>query len=293
MMFLQCIAVSLSSLAAITFLGNERVKFGVYFMWAHGGTGTVTLISALLAWAIRVNICGNRAYGYFASFLTTAFFLLMSLLSLPVFKYKYESDRVINWKEVKSVVFSSHYIFMFILTFYFGVCLAFQVSWEFWYLDGLGGGPVVIGVASLIRKSLLAAFLFISTYIMRKIGDLYTACFALLLFTVAFFALSFTRVYWCVLVIDFFQSAGYGLSVSALTVHFSKAGSKASSGVMLGKFCEQESFENCKRKRHVEITQSKQSSTKYRLKSWKYYGPKLWNNLSDEIKSSTMQLCGL
>ena len=31
----------------------------------------------------------------------------------------------------------------------------------------------------------------------------------------------------------------------------------------------------------------KVNTTKYELKSWKYYGPKLWNNLSDEIKSST------
>ena len=243
--FLQCIAVSLSSLAAITFLGNERVKFGVYFMWAHVGTGIVTFISALLAWAIRVNICGNRPYGYFASFLTTAFFLLMSLLSLPVFKFKYESDRVINWKEVKSVVFSGHYIFMFVLTFYFGVCVAFQVFSEFWYLDGLGGGPLVMGVASLIRRSLLAVFMFISPYIMKKIGDLNTVCIAILLFMVAFFALSFTRVYWYVLAIDFFQSAGYGLSISGLTVHFSKVGSKASSGVILGKLSMQESSEIC------------------------------------------------
>ena len=243
--FLQCITVSLSSLAAITFLGNERVKYGVYFMWAHVGTGIATFITALLAWAVRVNICGNRTYGYFASFLTTAFLQLMSLLSLPVFKFKYESDRVINWKEVKSVVFSGHYIFMFVLTFYFGVCVAFQVFWEFWYLDGLGGGPLVMGIASLIRRSLLAAFMFISTYIMKKIGDLNAVCIAILLFAMAFFALSFTRVYWCVLAIDFLQSAGYGLSVSALTVHFSKAGSKASSGVILGKFCMQESSKNC------------------------------------------------
>ena len=31
----------------------------------------------------------------------------------------------------------------------------------------------------------------------------------------------------------------------------------------------------------------KVNTTKYGIKSWKYYGPKLWNNLSDEIKSST------
>ena len=237
MTFLECIAFTLSSLAAITFLGNERVKYGMYFMWVHIGTGTVMIISALLAWTIRIRICSNSEYGYFASFLTTAFFLCMSFLALPVFKFKYESDRVINWNDVKSVVFSGHYIFMFVFTFYLGVCAAFQIYWEFWYLDGLGSGPLVMGVASLIRRSLLAAFMFISAYILKKIGDLYTACVAVVFFTVAFFALSFTRVYWYVLAIDFLQSAAYGLAFSAMAVHFSKAGSKASSGVILGKFC--------------------------------------------------------
>ena len=151
MTFLQCIVVTLSSLAVITFLDNEREKYGMYLMWVHIGTGTATIISALLALTIRISICGNSKYGYFASFLTTAFFRFMSFLSLPVFKFKYESDRVIDWKEVKSVVFSSHYIFMFMLTFYLGVCAAFQIYWEFWYLDGLGSGPLVMGAASLIR----------------------------------------------------------------------------------------------------------------------------------------------
>ena len=98
----------------------------MYIMWVYTRNGTLKMISALLAWSIRINICGNRGYGYFARFLTAAFFLLMSFLSLPVFKFKYESDRVINWKEVRSVVFSSHNIFMFVLMFYFGLCVAFQ-----------------------------------------------------------------------------------------------------------------------------------------------------------------------
>ena len=245
MTFLECITVSLSSLAAITFLGKERVKYGVYFMWLHIGTGILIMISALLAWAVRINICGSRRYGYFASFLTAAFFLLMSFLSLPFFKFKYESDRVINWEEVRSVVFSSHYIFMFIVTYYLGVCVAFQVYWEFWYLDGLGGGPLVLGVAALIRRSLLSGFMFLSTHILNKIGDLSTTCVALVLFMVAFFALSFTRIYWYVLAIDLLHTAAYGLAYSALTVHFSKAGSKASSAVILGKFRMQRFSAHC------------------------------------------------
>ena len=232
-----CVSYSLSNLATMTFLGNERVKYGNYLLWQHIGTGILTFISASVAWAIRKHICGNRGYGYFASFLTAAFFLLMSLLSLSMFEFEYETDRVITWDEIRSVVLRGHYVLMFTMTFCIGVFVSFQVHWEFWYLDGLQAGSFVMGTASVIRRSFIAVCFFVSSNVMKKIGDLNTLCIALLLFTVAFFLLSFTRVYWFVLAVDFLQSAGYGLSTSALTVHFSKAGSKADSGIILGRFC--------------------------------------------------------
>lgn len=125
--FLSNTALALSSLAIITFLGGERVKFGTYFMWLHIGTGALIFISVSLAWAIRINICGLSMYSYIASFPVSAFFILMSMLSLPMFEFKYETDRVITWKEFKSVVFNGHYFYMLILTFYLGHCVAFQI----------------------------------------------------------------------------------------------------------------------------------------------------------------------
>ena len=233
----SCVSHSLSNLATITFLGKERVKYGYYIMWQQIGMGILTFTSAFLTYTVRINICNHREYGYFVCFLIAGFFLLMSLISLPVFEYEYESDHVINWNEVKSIVFRGHYILMYMTTFCVGAAVSFQTFWEFWYLDGLEAGPLIMGTATAIRRSLLAIFLFVSPRVMKKIGDLFTLCIALLLFTMAFFAMSFTRIYWYVLAIDFLHAAAYGLSSSALTVHFSKAGSKAISGTILGKFC--------------------------------------------------------
>ena len=234
--FLACASYSLSNLATLTFLGGEQEKFGRYLMWQHVGTGTLIFGSALFAWTVRMDICGNRGYGYFGSFLIAAFFVLTSMLTLPMFEFKYESDRVINWNEVKSTVFKSHYILMFMMTFFVGAAASFQNYWEFWYLDELEGGPLVLGAAALIRRSLLAIFLFVSPRVMKKLGDLNTFCIAVLFYAVAFFFLAFTRVYWFVLAVDFLQSAGYALSCCSLAVHFFKAGSKAISGTIMGKF---------------------------------------------------------
>ena len=89
-------------------------------------------------------------YGYFGSFLIAAFILLTSMLTLPMFEFKYESDRVVNWVEVKSIVFKGHYVLIFMMTFFVGVAVAFQNYWEFWYLDGLEAGPLVLGAAAVI-----------------------------------------------------------------------------------------------------------------------------------------------
>ena len=119
--------------------------------------------------------------------------------------------------------------------FFAGVCVSFQIYWEFWYLDELRANPLVMGGAALIRRPLLAISIFTSCRVIRKIGDLHTICLSFSLFGISFFALSFTRVFWYVLAIDTMQAAGYGLAYTAFTVHLSKAGTKASSGLLLGK----------------------------------------------------------
>ena len=234
--FLEGIVFALSSLATIFYLGKERVKYGTYYMWRHVGTTTLIVTSAICAWGIKIEICGHEGFGYFVSFILASFFLLLSLLSLPYFEYKYETDHTINWVEVKSVIFNAHYIYMLMMALYLGACASFQIFWEFWYLDELEADPLIMGLAALIRRPILALFLFISSHVIKKIGDLNTMCVSLLLFAIAFLALSFTRIYWYVLLIDTLQSSAYGLGKSAYMVHFSKAGSKSSSGTIIGKF---------------------------------------------------------
>ena len=234
--FLEGVAFPLASLATITYLDNERTRYGAYYMWKHFGTSSFIGISALLAWTVKVKICGREGYGFHLSFLVAGFFLTLSMLSIPFFKFKYEAGRTIDWTEVKSVVFNGHYVFMFFMIFYLGACVAFQTFWEFWYLDGLQASPLIMGGAALVRRPFLAAFIYASCYVIKTFGELNTLCVSFLLFGVAFLALSLSRIYWYVLVIDMLHSAGYGLAYSSFTVHLSKAGSKASSGVIFGKY---------------------------------------------------------
>ena len=229
------IAVSLGNLATTTYLGEELANFGSYYMWSQIGGGFSIFAVSLLAWKIKIHICGDEKYGFFVAFIWGGFSLLLSMFSLPWFKFEYNNKDAISWTDLKPVLFNGHYVFMFLLVLYIGIDMSFQIFWEFWYLDELLASPLIMGLAGLIRRPLLAISMLMSCKVLNKIGDLNTVCVALLLYAMSFLALSFTRMPWLVLSIDLFQAAAGGLSYSACVVHMSKAGSKHCSGIIIGK----------------------------------------------------------
>ena len=95
---------------------------------------------------------------------------------------------------------------------------------------------ILLGGAALIRRPLVALSGLVSSYVIRKIGDLRTVCVSLFLYGSSFLALSFTRIAWLVLVVDIFQAAANGICYCAFTVLFYKASSKENSSMILGRF---------------------------------------------------------
>ena len=229
--------LSLVNLATITYLKEKRASYGGYYMWGHIGNAFSIACVAFLAWWTRIDICGIQKYGYFIAFIWAGVLMTLSIPSLHWFKFEYDEKKSFNWSSVKSDVLNVHYILMFLIVFFTGVCVAFQLSWEFWYLDGLSASPLLIAGAVLIRRPLLAISMYTSSHLIRKIGDLNTVCVGLFYFySVSFFALSFTRTAWLVLIIDAFQAAAYGLTYCAFVVVFHKASSKENSSMILGKY---------------------------------------------------------
>ena len=233
---LHCTGLALANLATITYLKEKNVSYGAYYMWSHIGTALSISFVAGLAWLIKIPICGVEKSGYFIAFIWGFVITLLSMLSLPWLKYEYNEKKRFNWSGVKYDVLNAHNIFIFVILFYTGLCLSFQLYWEFWYLDGLSATPLLLGGAVLIRRSLLAVSTLGSSYLMGRIGDLNTICFGLFLYSSSFLALSFTRIAWLVLFIDTFQAAAHGISYCAFTVLFYKASSKENSSIILGMF---------------------------------------------------------
>ena len=87
----------------------------------------------------------------------------------------------------------------------------------------------------LIRRPFVAASFACSVNVIEKLGDVRTLAVAVLAYSVSFLGLAFISNPWLVLVADIFQSVGFAFSYSALNVHLSKAGTKASTAVTMGK----------------------------------------------------------
>ena len=204
-------------------------------MWEHISGSVSLFVVGLLASHFTLNICGVIGNVYYIAFVWSSMSIMLSSFALPWFKYEYLEHRLVNWNEVKCIFGDTHYVFILIIGLLLGSSTSFQFTWEFWYISELSGSPIIMGVGGLIRQPLVAVWFYLSWYLIEKVGDLKTIAVTLFLFSVSFLAISFINIPWLVLVVDILQAAGYGFSNTALNIHFSKAGSKASSAVILGK----------------------------------------------------------
>ena len=76
---------------------------------------------------------------YVVIFFFVAGYQFLTLFTLPFMNFEYLDHRVIDYKEVKNVLTTFHYIFMLIICCHSGLCSAFQTRWEFWYMQEIGG----------------------------------------------------------------------------------------------------------------------------------------------------------
>ena len=232
---LKRLTLNFLTVATMTHLQNDKTKFGYYACWGEIGAGMSLFLVGILVSQVRHFHCGELLPSYFISFLCAAGFQCFTLVSLPWLKFEYLERRVVNFAEVKKIIWNPHYLLMLLICAHGGLCTSFQFRWEFWYMENLGATPLVIAVGGLIRRPIVAVWFLLSRSIIDRLGELYVIAISLFTFAVSFAALAFAQKPWQVIVFDIFQSIGYVLIYSSLVIHFSKVGSKASSAAIQGK----------------------------------------------------------
>lgn len=221
--------------ATMTTANKETASLGSYRCWGDIGSSVFLLAVGITASKIAQAACGALKHGYFITFIFTAMPLSIALIGIPWVTYAYE-DRTVNyWEELKGSLFTIHYIVMLIIAGYAGFASSFQARWEYWYIAELSGSSVVMGIGGFTRRPLVAFWFYVSGRIISRIGELRTITLSLFLYCATFLTVAFIEIPWLVIAIDILQSAALAFSYSSLSVHFDKAGSKASSGAIQGK----------------------------------------------------------
>lgn len=230
------LAVTLITVSAMTHLKQDRSKFGYYASWGEIGGGIALFIVGISLYRFHHQVCGEEDPNYVIIFFFVVGFQVLTLATLPFMKFEYLDHRVIDYKEVKEVLTNPHYILILVICCHSGLCSAFQARWEFWYIEKLGGSSIVMAVAGLLRRPIVAVWFLLSRLIVGRFGELRVIAFSLFIFAASFFALAFIESAWLAILFDNFQAASYVLSFTSFVVHFSKAGSEASTAFFQGKF---------------------------------------------------------
>ncbi len=228
-------SVSLITVATMTRNKDDKAKLSYYGCWGELGAGISLFVVGVLAGYVFHLVCGEEVPSYHIAFLYAAAVQCLTLLALPWLKYEYLEKPVVNHDEVKSVLYNPHYILILFICTYAGFCAAFQFRWEFWYIEQLGGSPLVMAISGLIRRPVVGFWFILSGGVIGKLGELNIIAISLAIFAASFAALAFTENVWLVILVDNFQAGSFVLTYASIVTHFSKAGSEASSAFLQGK----------------------------------------------------------
>lgn len=230
------LVVTMLTVAAMTHTKDDKTKFGFYACWGEIGAGLTLFIVGILVSQIRHTVCDSLVPNFLVAFIFAAGLQCSTLTALPWLKYEYHEQRVVNYAEVKKVLFNVHYILLLFICAHAGLCSSFQTRWEFWYIQELGGSPIVMAVGGLLRRPIVAVWFLLSRSVINRLGELHVIAISLFIFSASFAALAFIGNPWLVIVFDIFQSAAYVLIFTSFVIHFSKASSKASAAFIQGTF---------------------------------------------------------
>ena len=228
------LSVTLITVAAMTHLKQDKSKFGYYACWGEIGGGLTLFIVGMSLSHILHSVCGNMVPDYVVIFFFVAGYQFLTLFTLPFMNFEYLDHRVIDYKEVKKVLTTFHYIFMLIICCHSGLCSAFQTRWEFWYMQHLGGSSIVMAVGGLLRRPFVAVWYLLSRRVINHFGELKIIALSLFIFSVTFAGLAFIENAWLVILFVIVQASAYVFTFACFVVHFSNVGSKASTSFFQG-----------------------------------------------------------
>lgn len=203
----------------LTFIGDERNKWGRQRLW-----GTIGFASFGLASGLLMDTSDSDKNMYTVAFVLFATLLILAAVSTCQYNIKGLdlkcSPHVL--RDVVSLVRRPDAFVLLILILVFGMYNGFIVTFLFWYLQLLGEVPqVLFGMCLVLNCLPEIVMLFFSGSILQRIGHVFSMSIVCVVFAVRLASYSVIQNPWMVLVIEPLHSVTYGLMYAAAITYAS------------------------------------------------------------------------
>ncbi|XP_053623899.1 major facilitator superfamily domain-containing protein 6 [Plodia interpunctella] len=218
----QAVVVTFADAICFNVLGDRVDQYGKQRLWGSVGWGIFSLTTGAL-----IDLMSDGAYKNYAIAFILMFVFMCGDVIVSCF-VKNESTKIsMNILADVGTLLSSLPTFVFILwTIGVGLCTGLLWQFLFWHLEDIAGltcdGADYIktlqGLVSAIQTFLgEIPFMFVSGYILKKVGHTNMMSLVLFAFGVRFILYSFLTNAWLVLPIEMFQGITFGMFYPTMT----------------------------------------------------------------------------
>lgn len=212
--FIASPAPLLADMGTLALLRGQEHEYGHQRLFGSFGWGLGSLITG--AAVTVLNHCPYPdSINYLPSFYVFAVAMFCNLVVSIFFKFEVNPQPITSSNEPSFIqglkLFCSvkNGAFIFVL-FFFGLSHSLQLSFLFWFLQDIGGTPILFTTIVLVNSLGEVVMFFCATYFVTKVGNDGVLYFGLFCYGVRFLFYSYVKNPWLVLPLEFLQGITYG-----------------------------------------------------------------------------------
>ncbi|XP_023238115.1 uncharacterized protein LOC111636962 isoform X2 [Centruroides sculpturatus] len=210
------VIIALSDAACYESLEGRVNQFGKQRLWLSFGWGVASMFTGYIVEA--VNIKNKRKTDFSVCFYIMLPLMIFDIITLKFTNMRKEKTSNNLLKDISKIFVKPHPFFFITAVFLVGAFSGLQWNYSFWYLEELGGSKILMGISSAILCFFGdIPFMFISGWIIKRIGRDNSMSLAFVTFSIWFLTASYIYEPWLIILPYLVQGPSYGLFYAAMT----------------------------------------------------------------------------
>ncbi|XP_055937436.1 maltose permease-like [Argiope bruennichi] len=228
----QTTVESLSDAACGKALEDKMELYGRQRMWGTIGWGLFSLLAGSLNHAFSES---DSVINYMPGFYTSVVFYTLDVFMISKLQLKHSRSTTNVFKDVGWLLLRPRILFFILQVAGIGMIRGIFTTYLLWYLENLGASALLLGSITSVQSFLgEVPFLFISGWIIRKIGHLNVFTMSFIAHGLRFLAYAFIENPLWGLLIEFLQGPSYGSFYAALTTYVKLVAPKGAEATVQG-----------------------------------------------------------